>query len=32
MEPKGIEPLYPNVKYGLLAMRWPLQLHENILV
>ena len=27
----GIEPLYPNVDSGFLAMRWPLELHEKII-
>ena len=28
VEPRA---LYPNVKCGFLAMRWPLELHENII-
>jgi hypothetical protein len=30
VEPRGIEPLYPNVKYGILAMRWPLNSTEKL--
>ena len=29
VEPRGIEPLYPSVKHGILTVRWPLKLHEE---
>jgi len=31
VEPRGIEPLDPNVNYGFRTMRWPLEAPQIIL-